>query len=84
MKLLKWVYEKSTGKSAPYYFNYSALTIVVKPIRKVVAQVLAPNCPFNNLRVLLYRLCGFKIGRNTRNLDGILVSFLMRLRITAT
>lgn len=65
MKLLKWIYEKKTGEEAPYYFNYSALTIIVKPIRKFVTQVLAPNCPFNNARILLYRLCGFEIGKNT-------------------
>lgn len=65
MKLLKTVYEKATGKPAPYYYNYSILTIFGKPLRKLVAQVLAPNCPFNNLRILLYRLCGFKIGKHT-------------------
>ena len=65
MKLLKWAYEKRTGKQAPYYFNYSILTIIGKPIRKFVAQVLAPNCPFNSLRILMYRLCGFKIGKHT-------------------
>lgn len=65
MKLLKAAYEKITGKEAPYYYSYSILTIIGKPIRKFVAQVLAPNCPFNNLRILLYRLCGFKIGKNT-------------------
>ena len=65
MKLLKWAYEKKTGKAAPYYFSYSILTIIGKPIRKFVAQVLAPNCPFNNVRILLYRLCGFKIGKHT-------------------
>ena len=64
MKLLKWAYEKRTGRKAPYYYSFSILTIIGKPIRKFVAQVLAPNCPFNNLRVLLYRICGFKIGRN--------------------
>lgn len=65
MKLLKWAYEKKTRKEAPYYFSYSILTIIGKPIRKFVAQVLAPNCPFNNVRILLYRLCGFKIGKHT-------------------
>lgn len=34
MKLLKKIYEKKTGKPAPYYYNYSLLTIVAKPIRK--------------------------------------------------
>lgn len=64
MKLLKYAYEKIKGKPAPYYYNYSILTILAKPIRKWVAQVVAPNCVFNNIRILLYRLCGFKIGKH--------------------
>ena len=65
MKLIKFAYEKIKGKPAPYYFNYSILQIISKPIRKWVAQVIAPNCVFNNIRILLYRLCGFKIGKHT-------------------
>ena len=64
MKLLKYAYEKIKGKPAPYYYNYSLLTVIGKPIRKWVAQVIAPNCVFNNVRILLYRLCGFKIGKH--------------------
>lgn len=64
MKLLKFAYEKIKGKPAPYYYNYSILTIIGKPIRKWVTNVIAPNCVFNNLRILLYRLCGFKIGKH--------------------
>lgn len=64
MKLVKLAYEKITGKTAPYYYNYSILTIISKPIRKFFAQVIAPNCPFNNIRIGIYRLCGFKIGRH--------------------
>lgn len=26
--------------------------------------MLAANCPFNNVRILLYRLCGFQIGKH--------------------
>ena len=65
MKLAKKIYEKRTGKPAPYYYDYSIFTIIGKPLRKFVAQVLAPNCPFNNLRICLYRLCGFQIGKGT-------------------
>ena len=65
MKILKYMYEKYTGRKASYYYSYSLGTILMKPIRKFVAQVIAPNCPFNNLRVSIYRLCGFKIGKNT-------------------
>lgn len=64
MKLLKCLYEKKTGKTAPYYYNYSILTIVGKPIRKFFSQVIAPNCPFNCIRIFIYRLCGFKIGKH--------------------
>ena len=64
MKLLKWTYEKKTKKPAPYYYSYSILTIIGKPIRKFFVQVIAPNCPFNNLRIGIYRLCGFKIGKH--------------------
>lgn len=64
MKLLKWAYEKKTGKPAPYYFNYSLFTIIGKSVRKWVVQCLAPNCVFNTIRIFLYRLCGFKIGKH--------------------
>ena len=63
MKLVKFLYEKFTGKKAPYYFNYSILTIITKPIRKYFTNVVAANCPFNCIRILIYRLCGFKIGK---------------------
>lgn len=64
MIVLKFIYEKLKQKPAPYYYNYSLLTILAKPIRKFIAQVLAPNCPFNGLRIILYRMCGFKIGKH--------------------
>lgn len=64
MKILKFIYEKTTKRAAPYYYDYSLITIILKPIRKFFAQVIAPNCPFNKLRILIYRICGFKIGRN--------------------
>ena len=65
MKILKIFYEKTTGKTAPYYYDYSLATIIGKPIRKFLSQVIAPNIVFNNLRVAIYRLCGFKIGKHT-------------------
>ena len=65
MWFLKFSYEKLTGKKAPYYYDYSLITIITKPIRKFLTNVVIANCPFNNLRVILYRMCGFKIGKNT-------------------
>lgn len=63
MKLLKKIYEKRTGKPAPYYYDYSILKIIGKPFRKYFTNVVAANCPFNCIRIFIYRLCGFKIGK---------------------
>ena len=65
MKLLKWGYEKIKKKEAPYYYNYSIWTIISKPIRKWLTNAVAANCPFNCVRIAIYRICGFKIGRGT-------------------
>lgn len=65
MKLLKAVYEKVTDRAAPYYYSYSVVKMIGKPIRKFFAQVIAPNIVFNNLRIFIYRLCGFKLGKHT-------------------
>lgn len=64
MKLIKYLYKKIKKQPAPYYYDYTFLTIVGKPIRKWICQVIAPNCVFNNIRILLYRFCGFKIGKH--------------------
>lgn len=65
MRLLKWIYEKIHHKPAPYYYNYSILKIIFKPIRKWLTNVVAANCPFNCVRIAIYRMCGFKIGKDT-------------------
>jgi len=64
MRLLKWIYEKMNKKPAPYYYNYSVIKIITKPFRKWLTNVVAANCPFNCIRIFIYRLCGFKIGKN--------------------
>lgn len=64
MKVLEILYEKRYGKPAPYYYKYSLMTIVKKPIRKFITNVIASNCPFNNIRIFLYKMCGFDIGNN--------------------
>lgn len=45
MKLIKRIYEKITKKPAPYYFDYSLLTVIAKPIRKWATNVVAANLP---------------------------------------
>lgn len=64
MKFLKYCYEKIIKKEAPYYYNYSIWKCFLKPLRKFMNVVVIPNVVFNNVRIFLYRLCGFKIGKN--------------------
>lgn len=64
MYILEVFYEKVLKKEAPYYAKYSILKIIWKPIRKYLNVVIIPNIPFSNLRVSLYRMIGFKIGKN--------------------
>ena len=64
MYLVEQFYIKILKKEPPYYAKYSLLTIIWKPIRKYINVVIIPNIPFNNIRVILYRIIGFKIGKN--------------------
>ncbi|SFV68246.1 Serine acetyltransferase [hydrothermal vent metagenome] len=65
MKLIELYYEKVLKKDVPYYAKYSLGKIVMKPIIKFFNLVIIPNTPFLRLRVMLYRLVGFKIGKNS-------------------
>jgi len=64
MRVLAKLYESIKHKPAPYYYNYSLLTIIGKPIRKWITNSIASSCPFNNIIIVLYRLCGFTIGKS--------------------
>ena len=64
MKFLRFFYRKIYKKEPPYYYHYSIWKIIVKPIRKYFNVVIIPNTPFANLRIFMYRGCGFKIGKN--------------------
>lgn len=55
---------RNNEKLASYYSNHSAISLLFKPIRKWITNSVAPRCPFNAIRLLLYRMCGFKIGKN--------------------
>jgi acetyltransferase-like isoleucine patch superfamily enzyme len=63
MRIARWLY-RIRGKSVPYYANYPLWLVLWKPIRKWLNVVLIPNIVSARLRVALYRLVGFKIGRN--------------------
>ncbi|HHH19986.1 MAG TPA: acyltransferase [Campylobacterales bacterium] len=64
MYLVEIFYRKILKKEPPYYAKYSLWLIVWKPIRKYLNVVIIPNVPLSGLRVSLYRLIGFKIGKN--------------------
>lgn len=48
----------------PYFYKRSFLNQLWHSIRKFICQNIAPNCVFTFSRITLYRLCGFKIGKN--------------------
>jgi len=64
MYMVEQFYKKVLKKEPPYYAKYSLTTIIWKPIRKYINVVIIPNVPFTNLRVALYRMIGFNIGKN--------------------
>ena len=63
MGILKKSYEILLRKKAPYWLEYSVFTLIKKPIRKWLTNVVAANNPFNSIRIWIYRICGFKIGK---------------------
>ena len=64
MYLAEKFYKHILKTPVPYYAKYSLLLILWKPIRKFINVVVIPNIPLNNLRIIFYRLLGFKIGKN--------------------
>jgi len=64
MSFMGWVYEKVTGREASRPLRrYSLPFLVWKMVRKYLSASVIPYCPFNALRILGYRLVGFKIGK---------------------
>lgn len=67
--ILKLIYKiKHPGikeDDIPYYYKRSLLGEVWHLIRKGICQNIAPNCVVTQVRIGLYRLCGFKIGKGT-------------------
>lgn len=65
--LLKWLYKlKYRGVSddeIPYWYRRSILGEIWHLVRKGICQNIAPNCVLTPVRIVLYRLCGFKIGK---------------------
>lgn len=60
-----WTHPNVPAEKIPYWWKRSLFTEIKHIIRKWICQVLAPNCTLNPIRIGLYRLCGFKIGKGT-------------------
>lgn len=65
--LLKFFYKLThkgvTDEEIPYWYKRSVLGEIWHLLRKGICQNLAPNCVLTPVRIGLYRLCGFKIGK---------------------
>lgn len=65
--ILKLIYKIShpgvQDKDIPYYYKRSIFGEIWHLIRKGICQNIAPNCVLTPVRIALYRLCGFKIGK---------------------
>lgn len=65
MSIAKSLYRIINKKEPPEDYSYSICGLIMKPIRKWITNTVASNCPFNKFRIALYRIAGFKIGKNT-------------------
>lgn len=63
MRLLQRLTARRGGYVAPWR-RHSPLLLLWKPIRKFLNVIVIPMIPFNDLRIGLYRLLGFKIGKH--------------------
>ena len=64
MRPLARVYELVRRRRAPRWLREAGLCrLVWKTVRKVINVCIIPCIPFNSVRILGYRLIGFKVGR---------------------
>ncbi len=69
MSLLSFFYKlrhpNVPANEIPYWYRRSILEQIWHTIIKGICQNIAPNCVLNPVRIMMYRLCGFKIGKGT-------------------
>lgn len=58
-----WTHPNVPYEKIPYWYRRSVFGEICHLIRKVICQNIAPNCVLTPVRIGLYRLCGFKIGK---------------------
>lgn len=59
----KLKHPKVSYDDIPYMYKRFVLGELWHLIRKGICQNIAPNCVLTPVRIALYRLCGFKIGK---------------------
>ena len=63
-QIYKLTHKGVKDEDIPYWYKRSILGEILHLIRKGICQNIAPNCVLTPVRIALYRLCGFKIGKN--------------------
>ncbi|MDH5716662.1 MAG: acyltransferase [Spirochaetia bacterium] len=63
MKVLEY-YFHLRKKTIPYWAKYSLFLGIWKIIRKILNVTIIPNIPITSIRIFLYRIVGYNIGKN--------------------
>lgn len=63
--IYKLTHKNVKSEDIPYWYKRSIMNQTWHTLRKWICQVWAPNCTITAIRIGLYRLCGFKIGKDT-------------------
>ena len=63
-QLYKWRHPNVPDDEIPSAYSRSIFNEIWHVLRKFICQNIAPNCVTNFMRVRLYRLCGFRIGKS--------------------
>lgn len=63
VNIYHWLHPNVPEDKIPYWYKRSVLSEIWHLIRKGICQNIAPNCVLTPVRIGLYRLCGFKIGK---------------------
>ena len=58
-----WMHPNVPEDKIPYWYKRSFVGEAWHLFRKGICQNVAPNCVLTPVRIGLYRLCGFKIGK---------------------
>lgn len=61
--IYKLFHPKVKYEHIPYWWKRSLFGQIWHSLRKFICQNVAPNCITNFMRINIYRLCGFKIGK---------------------